>query len=203
VLFATNPVGTVTALSYDSLGNVVAMVADYGADCLATPSVHLCQTTRLVYDSIGNAISSTDPNGHVTSRAFDADRRVTAVTLPATASGALVTAASYDPDGRVIGVTQSVNGAVLTTASATYTLTGQRASATDPNRNVTTYAYDADDRLPSVTDPLFRVTAFGYDSLSRPHTVSNPAVQSSPLVTRGYSPNGRLASLTDASSHTA
>ena len=49
-----------------------------------------------------------------------------------------------------------------------------------------------------MTDPLLRVTTYGYDSLSRPHTVSNPAIQVTPLVTRTYSPNGHLASLTVA-----
>jgi hypothetical protein len=41
----------------------------------------------------------------------------------------------------------------------------------------------------------------GYDSLSRLHTVGNPAIQSNPLVTRTYSPNGRLASLAIARSN--
>jgi len=41
VLSATNPVGTVIALTYDSFGNLIQTVADYGADCLATPTTHL------------------------------------------------------------------------------------------------------------------------------------------------------------------
>ena len=202
VLSATNPVGTVTALTYDSFGNLIQTVADYGADCLATPTTHLCQTTQLAYDPVGNAVRSTDPKGSVTASTYDADRRVTAVTLPAASSGALVTTTSYDPDGRVIGTTQSVNGAELRATTNAYSLTGKLVSATDYNGHTTTYAYDADDRLSSVTDPLFRVTAYGYDSLSRLHTVSNPAVQSNPLVTRTYSPNGHLASLADALGNT-
>jgi RHS repeat-associated protein len=192
VLFVTNPVGTVTAFTYDSFGDLTETVADYGTDCL----VHLCQTAQLAYDAVGDAIRSTDPNGNVTSVAYDADRRVTSVTLPATSSGALVTATSYDPDGRVIGTTQSVNGAVLRTTAHAYSLTGKLVRATDYDGHTMTYAYDADDRLSSVIDPLYRVTVYGYDSLSRLHTVSSPVINNpEPLVTRTYSPNGHLAGL--------
>ena len=201
MLSATNPLGTVTAFTYDSFGNLIKTVADYGTDCLTMPSTNLCQTMQMAYDSIGDATSLTDPNGNVTSGIYDADRRMTSVTLPAAASGALVTTTSYDADGRVIGTAQSANGTALRSSAAAYSLTGKVVSATDYNGNATTYIYDGDDRLSSVTDPLRRVTDYGYDSLSRLHTVSNPAIQSNPLVTRTYSLNGDLATLAIARSN--
>jgi YD repeat-containing protein len=91
---------------------------------------------------------------------------------------------------------------VLTTASATYTLTGRRATATDPKGNVTSYAYDSLDRLASVTDPMRRVTSYAYDTMSRRTQVLNTAIQSTPLLQQSYTPDGPLGSLTDANSHT-
>ena len=201
VLFAVDPLGVTSAFTYDAQGNSVKSVVDYGADCLTTPVQHLCQTTQRTYDTVGNAISATDPNGNVTTSNYDLDRRVTSVTLPAASSGALVTANSYDPDGRLIGTQQSVNGTALLSTANTYTLTGKLSSATDPNGNVTTYTYDGADRLSSVTDPMYRTTVNGYDSLSRLNTVSNAAIQANPLATRTYSPNGHLASLQIARSN--
>jgi RHS repeat-associated protein len=84
----------------------------------------------------------------------------------------------------------------------TYTATGQLQAVTDPNGNVTTNAYDADDRLQSVTDPLYRQTVYAYDAMSRRISVSNPAIQSNPLLAQSYTPDGLIASLTDANSNT-
>lgn len=47
-----------------------------------------------------------------------------------------------------------------------------------------------------------RVTSYGYDALSRQLSISNPAIQSTPLLQKAYTPDGLLASLTDANHHT-
>ncbi len=60
----------------------------------------------------------------------------------------------------------------------------------------------ADDRLLSVTDPLLRQTVYGYDAMSRRISVSNPAIQASPLLQQSYTPDGLIASLTDANNNT-
>ena len=75
-------------------------------------------------------------------------------------------------------------------------------TTTDPNGNVTRYAYDGADRLASVMDPVGRVATFGYDALGRPASVSNAAIQSAPLVQRAYTPDGLTASLTIARANT-
>jgi RHS repeat-associated protein len=193
VLTATDPAGVVTANTYDSVGNLISTTADYGAGC---GSGHLCQQTSLAYDAIGNAITLTDPKGNVTTSTYDANRRVTSTTLPA-APSVLVTTTAYDPDGRVVQVQQSSSGQVLRITSTTYTLTGKPATATDANGNVTTYTYDGDDRLSTVTDAVGRTTTYVYDALSRPAQALNLAVQAQPLVQYSYTPNSKLASLTD------
>jgi YD repeat-containing protein len=67
--------------------------------------------------------------------------------------------------------------------------------------NWTTYAYDLLDRPASVTDAMGRLTSYGYDALSRRTQVLNGAIQANPLLQQGYTPNGVLASLTDANSN--
>src|SRR5260370_34229658 len=76
------------------------------------------------------------------------------------------------------------------------------ATATDPNGNITTYAYDVVDRLSGTSDALGRTTKLAYDTMSRRTQVLNTAIQSAPLLQQGYTADGLLASLTDASSHT-
>jgi uncharacterized protein RhaS with RHS repeats len=49
-----------------------------------------------------------------------------------------------------------------------------------------------------VTDPLRRVTSFGYDAMNRLVSVSNPAIQAAPLEAYAYTPDGQRASFTDA-----
>ena len=168
---------------------------------------HLNQTTTMGYDAVGNATAVTDPNGNITRSTFDALRRPITVTSPATAAApnGVVTSLSYDPDGRLLASQLSSGGQPLQTTSATYTMTGQRATATDPKGNVTTYSYDVLDRLAGVTDPMGRITTYGYDALSRRTSIANPAVAAGappvpggPLLQQSYTSDGLLASLTDA-----
>src|SRR5208283_4292720 len=66
------------------------------------------------------------------------------------------------------------------------------------NGNVTTYAYDAVDRLASVIEPLYRTTAYAYDAMSRKISVTNAAIQATPLIAYAYTPDGLLQSFSDA-----
>ena len=196
ILTATSPLGTVTQYTYDGSGNRTSITRDAG-------SGHLNQLTRMSYSALGDVTAVTDPNGDVTTSTFDADRRLAAVTLPGTpaAPGGVVTAFSYDPDGRPLQTRQSAGGAVLRTTSATYTLTGKIATATDADGSVTRYTYDPVDRLSSIADPMGRVTRYAYDAMSRRTAVSNAAIQPAPLLQQGYTPDGLLGSLTDANGH--
>ncbi|CAN5129292.1 hypothetical protein BH10PSE6_BH10PSE6_20880 [soil metagenome] len=186
-----NPVTVVTELEYDSLGNRTAIVAD---------AANLRQTTAFAYDSVGNAISMTDPRGGVTTNTWDADRQLLTTSLPGTpaAPSGLVTANTYDANGQVLQVRQLANAAVLTTASATYTLTGKTATTTDARGNVTRYAYDQLDRLVSVIDPMDRLTQFTYTALSQPYRTYNTAIQAAPLLEQAWTDDGLRASLKDA-----
>jgi YD repeat-containing protein len=89
----------------------------------------------------------------------------------------------------------------LRSTGTTYTLTGKPATATDANNNTTSFSYDLLDRLASVKDAMGRTTSHGYDALSRQTSISNLAIQGSPLLQQAYTPDGLLASLTDANNH--
>jgi RHS repeat-associated protein len=190
VLTATDPMGSVTQYSYDSAGNPRSIVRDAGTG-------RLNQLTSFAYSAAGDVISITDPRGNITTNSYDAARRLVATTAP----NQLTTTYGYDGNGKVVQTQQSANGAVLRSTSATYTLTSKTASATDANGNVTVYAYGVLDRLSRVTDPAQRVTSLVYDALSRQTQVLNTAIQATPLLQQGYTPDGKLASLTDANNH--
>ncbi|MDR3468688.1 MAG: RHS repeat-associated core domain-containing protein [Xanthobacteraceae bacterium] len=194
VLTILDPVQTQTQFAYDSFGNRVSVVRD----CCGAG--HLNQTTTLAYSALGDVVSSTDPNGNVTTSTFDADRRRLTTTSPATAAapGGVVTAFAYDPVGQLLRTSQSTGGATLRQVSTSYTPTGKIATTTDANGNVTQNAYDPVDRLASTTDPVGRKLTFAYDALSRRLSVSNAAIQGSPLLQQAYTPDGLVASLTNA-----
>jgi RHS repeat-associated protein len=190
VLTTTDPLGTVTQFGYDSFGNQTSITRDIGAG-------RLNQLTTIGYNAVGDPISITDPRANPTTSIYDAARRLTATTAP----NRLMTAYSYDPDGRVTQAQQSASGTVLRSTGATYTLTGKPATATDANNNTTSFTYDLLDRVSSVKDAMGRTTSYGYDALSRQIAISNFAVQGSPLLQQAYTPDGLLASLTDANNH--
>jgi RHS repeat-associated protein len=190
VLTTSDPLGSVTQFAYDSFGNQTSIIHDAGAG-------RLNQLVTIGYSVIGDATSITDPRGNTATSAYDAARHLTATTAP---SG-LVTTYRYDPDGRIVQAQQSANGTVLRSTAATYTLTGKPATATDANSNTTNFSYDGLDRVSSVIDAMGRVTSYGYDPLSRQISVSNPAIQGVPMLQQAYTPDGLLASLTDANNH--
>jgi RHS repeat-associated protein len=195
IVSTTDPLGATSQFGYDLRGNPVWSIHNYGG---------LNQLTQTTYSALGDPIAVTDPNGNITTSTYDAARRPVSVTAPGTSSapGGLTTTNFYDQDGRILQVQQSVSGTALRKTSATYTPTGQSATATDANGNVTSYTYDPVDRLAGVTDPMGRTTNYGYDAVSRRISVSNLAIQAAPLLQQTYTPDGLVGSLTDANSNT-
>jgi len=190
VLTATDPLGSTTRFAYDGVGDLTTMLRDAGTG-------RLNQQTSFDYSSQGDGIAATDPRGNRTTSTFDADRRLTSTTTP----DGLITSYTYDPNGQLIRTQQSSSGAVLRSTTTSYTLTGKAATVTDANGNTASFAYDVHDRLSSATDGAGRVTRYGYDTLSRQLSISNLAIQTAPLLQRSYTPDGLLASLTDANNH--
>ena len=122
-LSETDPRGNVTHFSYDGRHRLVSVVYPNNS------------ARSFAYDLRGNPVGETDENGHQTIRAYDALNRLTSstrvmdgVNAPFSVTGNLITASAYSP-------------------------TGTRISSTDPNRGITTMAYDALGRLVSVSSP--------------------------------------------------
>lgn len=229
ILTVVNPIGALTTNTYDATGNLLTVMLDAGnaltnnagTISIAPSCQGRCPTTTFAYDSIGNQIAvtdanhtaipvtdannniipSTDPKNNTTTITYDANRRPLTITLPA-APSQLTTTVTYDADGRVLQKQQSSNGAALSTSSATYTPSGKIATATDATGAVARYAYDGADRLAQVTDAAGRSIVTGYDALGRPNQQFNYAIQATPLSQRTFTPNGKLANLTDANNNT-
>jgi RHS repeat-associated protein len=194
VLTAIDPVGTETANTYDTFGNLKTITRDYGG------SNHLNQLTSLGYDSYGDVNSVEDPNTNITTSMYYANRLLESVTLPIEPpqTAPLVTTYTYNQDGKLIETQQTLNGTVERTTTTGYGVTDKPWIATDADGNTSYFAYDADDRLSSTTDPVGNVTSFVYDAMSRKTEVFNLAIQSTPLQQIAYEPDGPVASLADA-----
>lgn len=191
LLTSTDPLGIVTQYTYDNLGNQISVLRDAGAG-------RLNQLSSFTYNARGDVVTATDPRGNVTTSTYDNARQPLSTTVP----NGVVSTNTYDPNGQVIRVQQSKAGTILRTTSATYTLSGKTATSTDANGGTTSFAYDQLDRVSTVTGAIGRKTAYGYDALGRQISVSNAGIQGAPLLQQAYTPDGLVASLTDANNHT-
>lgn len=194
----TDPVGLVTAFTYDGLGRQLTVSETWteaGTDPGTDPAVTHAATAGYEYDRAGRVVVERSP-------AFT--NRVTgAVHTP-------VTTTTFDVDGNVTEqtVADATGGDATRTVSSTYDGHARQASATDATGAVTTFGYDVYGNLSGEVGPtgvetryasdpnghLLTVTLVGYTG--DPSDPSDPAdvVESA----RAYDPAGRLASITDA-----
>ncbi|MGA2084000.1 MAG: DUF2341 domain-containing protein [Terracidiphilus sp.] len=156
----------------------------------------------MVYDRYGMLLSSTDPLGHTTTNAYDANHNLISVTVPRDDSTAYTTTYTYDANGNKTSTTYPSTGAGHNTTSYTYyNQYSEPTSTTDELGNVRTFNYDANYNPQSVTDSIGTLASFifnpnqtlaagaiGYD------ISANPAMASQFT----YDPNGNMASRTDA-----
>jgi RHS repeat-associated protein len=127
--------------------------------------------TTYGYDSFGDQTQVRDPDGNVSTTAYDGDGRQTSVTqaaytAPGASSATTATAAyAYDEDGNLVSETDPEGNVT----SATYDALGDVTSVTAPqlpgqsSPGTWTYAYDADGERLSATDPLGNTTRQTYD----------------------------------------
>jgi RHS repeat-associated protein len=199
VTTTTDPTGMVNRVSYDpATGDILASIEDDGG---------LAITTNTGYDAVGNRINITDPNGHTTTMTYDKQRRLKQTTAPQPFN--FITQSTYDSDGRLIKVEKATGD--LTTpwqvTEKTYTVFGATNTISEPGGRMTTFQYDAVDRVSQITDPEGRIVRKIYDAagqltgiddvpdLSKPTIVQNRA-------TYAYSANGKQTALTDGNGNT-
>jgi RHS repeat-associated protein len=215
----TSPLGEVTTLTYDSVGNPTSET---------DPTGH---TDTAAYDAAGNLTSFSDGNGHMTRYTYDDLYRPVSETDPLGNEQAVVydsagdpttyidqngthDRASYDLLGQLTSISWGVSGTVpQSTTNYSYDGVGRLLSASDTGHgtvtdtydafgNVTSekepsgtvnYRLDADDRRTLMTAGNAAPVGYTYDAAGRTLTVSTGGATS----TITYDAAGRLSTIKD------
>ncbi|MBZ0091094.1 MAG: DUF6531 domain-containing protein [Sulfuricellaceae bacterium] len=154
------------------------------------PRTDVADVTSYTYDAQGNLASVTNPLGQTTRyTAYDPNGRPLSVIDP---NGVLTTLA-YDPRGRL--TSRDVGGE--TTAYA-YDGVGQVIQVTLPDGRLVAYTYDAAHRLTNVADGAGDHIAYTLDGLGKRigEDTYDPAGALAKSLSRAYDALGRLQSLT-------
>ena len=181
-----------TTYEYDELNRQTAMI--------------YADTRRMEfrYDANGNRVGLTDAKGLVFSYTFDELNRETLKSYPlpnpATGDDIQSIANGYDANGNITSVTESYSGATGTRVTTrSYDRFDRLTEVTDAFGERLRYRYDANGNRTSLTDSDGKVTSYSFDALNRVATVTNAAgvtsyeYDRSSLPTRTTYPNGTLA----------
>jgi len=158
-LVLLDPRGKKTTRSYDANGNLTQFTDKKGA------------TTRFDYDANNRLVATTDALGKKVTQARDALGRVQTVTN-ARGQNILFT---FDADGRLSEKKHQPDPQAppVPHAAFIYDANGNLTRRTD-SWGVTTYDYDAADRVASMTYPTDLSVAFTYTPDGRPATITYP-----------------------------
>ncbi|WZP01264.1 discoidin domain-containing protein (plasmid) [Isosphaeraceae bacterium EP7] len=210
-----DPVGNVTAWSYDAAGRVAAEVDPLG------------KVTAYQYDAVGNLTNRTDRIGRITQYGYDDDDRLTAEKwLPVGGGTAtnLITQ-TYDFAGRLTLIQDAsskyaytyydnnllrtvddagTSGLPQVTLTYGYDDANNRTSVADTKGGLTSYAYDARDRLTTIaqsgTGVASKSVAIAYDAADRRTTLtrySDATGSTAVFVSKyAYDADDRLTTLT-------
>ena len=164
----TDALGSTARYEYDSLGNVIAVVAPDGAAYrnefdeigrLVAASDPTGATLRKRYDVEGRVIEFVDLDGHRMHRTLDVLGR----TVESVGPDGAATSWTYHPNGEVATVA-APDGRVWTTEIDEY---GRVTAVTDPAGGRATREYSAAGRLVARTSPAGRIERFDYDPAGR------------------------------------
>ncbi|MDP9335114.1 MAG: DUF6531 domain-containing protein, partial [Actinomycetota bacterium] len=159
-----------------------------GNDRLPTTVTADAKTTTFTITN-GLVTQQTDPDGVVTTFAYDTNRRLVTATLAFGTPLAATTTYTYDSAGHVLTATDALNH----TTTFTYATGGQVASKTDALNDATTYSYDNAGHLLTTTDPTNAVTTNTYDTSGRLATTRTPRGL---VTTSSYDSLGELITTT-------
>ncbi|MFL4949989.1 LamG-like jellyroll fold domain-containing protein [Streptomyces sp. MMS24-I31] len=162
-----------TDYSYDEAGNLAVTTAPaVQAEPDGTAAATVRPVTTSGFNTFGEGVEEQDPNGLVTTTAYDAEGNKVSETLPpytpagASSPNAGTTVYTYDSEGNQTSVTTPGGR----TTSYLYDQMGDLAQTTAPDGTKTHATYDADGEQLSTTDPTGAQTQATYDFLGRPLT---------------------------------
>jgi RHS repeat-associated protein len=194
IISETDPVGNTYYVQNDEAGNPVVVTDPVvqvqsgtgGAPVTANP------VAMSGYDTYGDVTDSEDPDGNITTAAYDQDGQQTSVTGPSYAAPGASTPANetttavYNAAGEVTQVTDPDGN----TTAYTYDQLGDIAGQTDPDGGVWTNTYDPAGQQTSVTDPTGAQTQATYDNLGHLITTTDLVRQNaSAAYTTSYAYN--------------
>lgn len=221
-----DPLGEVTEFSYDEVGNRIAtkdangVVIGYEFDQLdrlravvenqrpaLAPDHETNVRTEYTYDPVGNRLSITDANGHMTEFSYDALNRLVSEQDPL----GNTTQYAYDAVGNRISVSDAAgfttafefdaaNRLVLidypdpdADVAFSYDAAGNRTEMQD-GVGTTAWTYDPLYRPTAVTDPFGGTVGYDYDPVGNRLQLRYPGDK---VVSYGYDPANRLTEVQD------
>jgi RHS repeat-associated protein len=203
-------------VTVDGLGNRTTMTYDATTGDLLTVKDALGRVTTYTYyqsggQSNGLVQSITDPNGNVTSYAYDSARRLTQEIDGYGSPAQTTTTMLYDAVGNLLSETRGIattNGHPVTTSygyDAMRRVTQEiEAFGVAGQQRTTSYSYDSAGELLTMTDPLGRVTSYGYDAAGRQIEVDTAyGTSAQSTTTYLYDTAGNLLSQTTGQSSNA
>ncbi|MSU59998.1 MAG: PEP-CTERM sorting domain-containing protein [Pedosphaera sp.] len=179
-----DPNGKVTFFKYDELNRTTKVIRKNGDTNDVIDLDDAILTTA--YDPVGNRVAATDPNGNVTTYAYDALNRLTNSVNPAGDT----TSQTYDGVGNQI-ITTSPNGNITTSI---YDSLNRRIASTDAGGLIATNVYDSGGNRTQTSDALGHTTTYTYDALDR-RTATTDALGNS--TTSVYDAAGNVTQTTD------
>jgi len=236
VVSLTNSLGATTSDTYNGEGQITRDVATspdatqdlvttnvYDAEGRLVSSTSPTGTTSTVYNSLGEAVSSTDEFGGVTAQAFDALASVVQTTAPDgrisrtvfDAAGDAVwsqdshlpsqpadgTRTYYDPLGRVTRIERYSNVVINVAQASDGTWTSSFVSSDSAPFSVTTRAYDAAGNVIQATDAAGHAVSYKYDEDGRQVEADDTVNGQARETQAAYDAAGRVVKTVDALGH--
>lgn len=182
--------GDITDYIYDARNRVTKIrkiIAGVNAD------------TDYAYGADGLLASRTDPDGTVTTFAYDAARRL--ISEKRNAAGALASGATfeeiryaYDAGSNVTSVSTYADSALKSVSYIDYDEEGRVRARRGNNGQSVRYTYDTNGNLKTITDSANKVTTLSYDALDRVVASTDPA---SGITSYEYDAADRIKKVTD------
>ena len=165
----TDAAGFTTTYAYDGDLNLIAVTDPRGNVSGATADDY---TTRYTYDERDNRLSETAPAplSYVKSWTYDSLNNV----ATETDARGITTSYSYDTAGNLILKVRHLGSQNIITAYDRDPTTGLVRAQSDPNNNITRFAYDAAGNRTSITTPLGEITTMSYDGSGRMASRTDP-----------------------------